>query len=92
MAKTHYTPHHKVEPEGRKWNVYTRPVGSFLGTFDRLCDAMDAVEVQEKAKPRAPVDETPCAACECPLDAHRYEDGSPRDCSICGCTALIASK
>ena len=38
---------------------------------------------------RAPTDPTPCPACGCLLDAHRYEDGTPRDCACCGCGWLI---
>jgi uncharacterized protein YueI len=47
-ARTHHTPQHVIEPEGRKWHVYTRPVRVFVGTFARLCDAMDEAERREQ--------------------------------------------
>ncbi len=43
-----------------------------------------------EAPRHGPVDETPCPACGCLLDAHRYEDGTPRDCTCCGCGWLLA--
>jgi len=55
MARTHFTEHHMVEPEGRKWNLYRRfkraEKGPFVaGPFARLCDAMDAAEKAEQER------------------------------------------
>jgi hypothetical protein len=60
-----------------------RPVTCACGRVMRL-DRVESPPV------RAPVDETPCPACGCPLDMHRYEDGAPRDCACCGCGWLLA--
>jgi len=58
-------------------------------TFELLL-TLEAPPVRPVYAPRhGPIDETPCPACGCPLDAHRYEDGTPRDCTCCGCGWLL---
>ena len=79
-ARTHYTEFHKIEPEGRKWHLYTRPVGSFVGTFGRLCYAMDAaLEAEEKRHPSPPKTEAEANAL-----LARIISGEPERCPTCG--------
>jgi hypothetical protein len=57
-ARTHFTEHFIIEPDGRKWDIWARmghrlhpEKGAFVaGSFTRLCDAMDAAEKAEQER------------------------------------------
>ena len=58
MARTHWTEHYRIEPDGRKWDLYRRlggfhnsGMGPFVsGGFTRLRDAMEAAEKAEQER------------------------------------------
>lgn len=58
MARTHWTEHYRIDPDGRKWDIYRR-LGGFhnsgrgpfvSGGYTRLCDAMEAAEKAERER------------------------------------------
>ena len=55
----------------------------------RPAPTFDLLLTLEAPPVRASWDDTPCPACGCPVDMHRHEDDTPRDCACCGCGWLI---
>lgn len=90
MARTHWTEHYRIEPEGRKWDIYRRlggphnsGMGPFVsGGFTRLRDAMDEVEKLEQEREPRPA--APKTEAEANALLARIIKGEPDLCPTCG--------
>jgi hypothetical protein len=92
---TEWTKEHDAayyDAEAARYALETRAAEAACAAYQTVMApvALEAPPVRAEPTVRTPVDETPCPACGCPLDMHRYEDSEPRDCAGCGCWWLLA--